>query len=75
MVSHLPLRSTFDGFLAVAAFAPMPLKPTQAADDDARPTPNIYEPPTADGGAPLLRIVAACERGSTVRQTRRARRR
>jgi len=74
MVSHLPLRSTFDGFLAVAAFAPMPLKPTRAADEGARPTPNIYEPPTANGGAPLLRIVE-CEGGSTVRQTRRARRR
>jgi hypothetical protein len=43
MVAHLPLRSSFDGFLAVAAFAAPPLKPAPACGDGVAPD----EPPTA----------------------------
>jgi hypothetical protein len=107
MVSHLPLRSTFDGFLAVAAFAPMLKQPSAAGDGGAPSNPNLCKSPkattiwsaprattddssamsddarladlrlaaTEDGGGPLLQLVAERQRGSTLRQTGRARRR
>jgi hypothetical protein len=106
MVSHLPLRSTFDGFLAVAAFAPMLGQPSAARDVGAPSTADPYKSPkattlwsapratrddgatmsgdparladlgsTEDGGGPLLQLVAERQRGSTLRQTGRARRR
>jgi len=108
MVSHLPLRSAFDGFLAVAAFAPMLKQPAAGGDGGAPSTANLCEPRNAmtvwaaprpttddsatmsgdderlavlrsvrteDGGGRLLQLVAERQRGSTLRQTGKARRR
>jgi len=103
MAAHLPLRSTIDGFLAVAALAAAPLKPAPACGDGPAPEEpptatfvwglprpstadgatmrngdgrlaNLRAAATADGGARLPQIAAACEGGSMLRQTRRARR-